>query len=58
MEQILNNKVNKQKLVFFLSKHFEQVGSSNSYAKDDAAVLIVQTYCTVASAWIKDTQIF
>ena len=52
-EDFLNNKINKQRFINYLSDKLERVGCSIDHAKHDADFLIVQT--AVASTRMKDT---
>ena len=52
-DEFLNNSVNKQRFILFLSDKLERAGCHVDHAKHDADVLIIQT--AVASARNKDT---
>ena len=52
-EEFLNNKINKQRFIHYLSDKLEEAGCRTDHSKQDADVLIVQT--AVASATTKDT---
>ena len=52
-DEFLNNKVNKQRFIYFVSEYLERAGCSVHHAEADADFLIVQT--AIASAKTQDT---